>query len=949
MNTLKSLANASISDSTFGNYVSDGNNNNFTVDTPTDNSRREGNTVYHNYAIPLVNNAKGVLLEASAKRLLPVGFSLPSISIVSTGADHQRRFTSSFTLNGIQHVFRGARTKLDAEQCAYYYLLTCPEVARKLGSETKEPEPVSPQLIDVPKLQQQLKDANEEKLTWKTNYERAVEDALTYKNQVEVYKSELSRLGPKFDSIQNDLKQLKLDSADLRRDNELLKSDLRSRANYINELEEKNRALVAKISHNDKRSKALNVLLKSTQDEGPISSQLISALLQIGGVEQNPGPIVEANTPFSISQESLIRPPASDAPTGEALRARMLEILAKEPQFNQPVYSSNMDLNRILAPAYFYKDEPRKFVYTSTNDGFLPNYYDNFKPTVLRHNYFNDPDELAMAVECRCVNCKEFIRIQLMIGGVEQNPGPTNKISKNEENKIERAVERKISRKVRKIVKGGRKSNSKPKVVVVKTTTRPRKGRRNGNRRKPRMSKQLDTVSGVGQALSLVDAIVLSFVDPSGSQFVRYASEYTSEETAISSPWISIDCKWDTSNLSADHLFAVLFPSVERWVIHKYEGTVPAYEYTFSFVNGSATHDIDYGDIAATDKVPIPFILGTSTGANEIHGPNMYGGTLNGNRGDQARWIWVDSGSHITFDVTVSFTFGVDEGVEFTIDRFDGHSINYSVGLASKTATGSVDFTITDNGYYCLWAQTNGAGDASDSSYIRISNLKETRASSSGPVYCHLPIQGFQSMRSSMDSYRCLGQKVLYTNRSAPDDRAGEMISAQLHTNQWWLDFDDPDVLGSIQGSDRDGILNGLHRWRRVADAKDFELKSYHQVNSAGDMIDSWYPITPPTDYLMVMANVGVLAGRNARWTFGTNFEFTTKNTNFPIGSSNVSATAYRLALEKMKHMKATHENPKHVGKLISEMLGKTMSYAKRGATFANQVHQIASLMSTMM
>lgn len=439
------------------------------------------------------------------------------------------------------------------------------------------------------------------------------------------------------------------------------------------------------------------------------------------------------------------------------------------------------------------------------------------------------------------------------------------------------------------------------------------------------------------RAVVIAESIAL----PSLNTPVRWSSQFNDDKTAIAAPWSRVSVPWSTTSGDVDAI-AFVFRNASRAMVMS-DANVAGDAYSYLCQGSVQTSDAAaslpattwtaFSSATATGLGPgavLPLFMPIALSSNadySPHGPALLAGSDNKKGG--SRFFWIDFDATFTANITWN---GTGAAVKLRVDMWSPDGI--TEGVYNTLLTSGVD-TVTNfingGGYFTFKLVVMNVPTVN----ISTVTVNSATIAGSGLVMRHLPIKDYITNAPAAQAVRVTAASLMYTNEAAPLQRQGKITGYQSPQSSHWTDFYNNnsvgfnfDTVSSSQGSMTLAADLGIYGYLKPTQPRDFAFQS--DVDFEGSVLtDSYYSLNHGTAFLIVVAQISNILGRDAFWTVCHGVEYQTKDVWREI---EVPFDDYRIfdsALAHVKELPQWTENPLHFKTIVNAIrsnVGKVMN-----------------------
>jgi hypothetical protein len=433
------------------------------------------------------------------------------------------------------------------------------------------------------------------------------------------------------------------------------------------------------------------------------------------------------------------------------------------------------------------------------------------------------------------------------------------------------------------------------------------------------------------EKLNEFEKIIMSITNPAAFPPKRLVDSSNKQPTALAAPWTILDVPDNllSGDIPLGESLIFLFKDMERGYIYydrnstglsynyaMYQASLPTLAYQIPSATSIETFNI------AGQFYPMQFAYGKPTVTYQPHGTTWFGGSPNEERtGDSRRFFFLSVGD--TWSVTSNFANAVT--FKLSWDYWTPQSLtldHITTTIVGTGASATAFVTIVDEGYYALKMNSTSAP---------LTITMTSNIAGNGPVWCHNAVPGYDVNAGVTEGTRINAMSVLYSNRASDLNMQGEIVGYQAPQGTHWTDF-----LGSFRaiarstGSKTHMAKKGAYVWARSCGVQDHKFRRYIDLDNAGNILDSYYPLQPTTDFILLAASIAQDSGRDAIWTLNYGIEYKTRDTWRVIDSPRCNRELYQRAIDFTSDIPQVLENPNHL-KTIWGIVQKNAANMIRG------------------
>jgi hypothetical protein len=425
--------------------------------------------------------------------------------------------------------------------------------------------------------------------------------------------------------------------------------------------------------------------------------------------------------------------------------------------------------------------------------------------------------------------------------------------------------------------------------------------------------------------------IALVFADPENRQ-LRWGSIYSVSKTALSSPW-SRDNYPYTGDAAVFSSFLFVFRDLLRHSItfwgHVTNDTVYLFQWREPSGDSytlSPTLSLLY-DVIPSNQYLHPAYLAYSTG-DKFHGDALPVGTATGTNDGARRFFWCNVGDTISLiisnsDMTLTDTYAL------SVDRWTDAGIRENSQFSDGLFGEVTEREIAEEGYYAInivWHVSTPTVNP-----FVISNASLTHYSGDASVWGHQMMPHLMNNLASVNAARVTAVTAKVTNTASPLVRNGNISQFQAPAGSYWYNYASYDVVASAQGAATRTFEKGAYSFLKPTSPDDFNMHTYHTTNASGQLIDTFFPLTPVSGFLVLAWQTTDSSGRAGYTTIRPLIEFETTDTFRNVDVPRYTNAQYEMAIESVKYVPQHFENNTHFGALLSS-IRSSVNTLSRGA-----------------
>jgi len=350
---------------------------------------------------------------------------------------------------------------------------------------------------------------------------------------------------------------------------------------------------------------------------------------------------------------------------------------------------------------------------------------------------------------------------------------------------------------------------------------------------------------------------------------------------------------------------------------------------TYSYLGWITQPLIGVGEPSAGTSITLPALIGSGSLPINVsswqavttyqpHGPWLYAGS----DGGESRFWWVDcsaASSTITLAGTTSGT------ANFQLKSWNDGTVTRQAGTSLTSSVSTSAITITQSGYYSL---EYNSSTATDTFQITISGV--------GPVWAHRAVNLSAPKLASINQVRMVGVSMRYANRAAELAKEGMIYPLQLPKGDNWMHYVGNAgglTLASLKSEPRLAV-NGCYGFLKPTGERDFEPTKDFEVNPAGVLVDSCYPLEPTSGILGFQIQIPDVTGRVGELIFKYSLDFETTDPWVNTAYAADAVQPFDDAVGLIKKIQQFHDNPLHFAQIIDGI----RQGIKTGAGFINRI-----------
>jgi len=353
---------------------------------------------------------------------------------------------------------------------------------------------------------------------------------------------------------------------------------------------------------------------------------------------------------------------------------------------------------------------------------------------------------------------------------------------------------------------------------------------------------------------SYVPDLVMNMTDPKDAPGIRLVGDWTGGATATMNPFarISVPFSQGVSGTANNYLpisdaMIVTAPSMLHSNI-VYNFAVPTGSYSLFLQNGGSAGGAAPNTPPTNSGASLNLSVassGTSGVQNAVSAlPIAYGLPASGSQlpfgsllscgrlahDDPARYIFLHRGDVFTANAVANAGGANAPGAAYSLaatkwlPNAPNVAANFAVGTGGASSI-AFAWTAPELGWYTFSIQASG--DATSVLCTRLVFTSTLIATAAGARFCVNAAPSVAAVVASITDDRVIGRSVLFVNEAAPAGRLGDIMMAQLRTNDHWLNYigvnggataPSPgafgyDQLATLEQSAELPALNGAYMW----------------------------------------------------------------------------------------------------------------------------------------
>lgn len=473
--------------------------------------------------------------------------------------------------------------------------------------------------------------------------------------------------------------------------------------------------------------------------------------------------------------------------------------------------------------------------------------------------------------------------------------------------------------------------------------------------------------SEYAKGLNIAERIAMSIAAPMQYPVHRFASDFTTNQTAIANPWERVNATWYSSAapgvlLPSATLPCFVFRSLERAAVvfepngaavpwqyqlygtdEAYEGPLASFNQTVRTGSGNTTY------------LHIPYAKPLTTYAP--HGATFFAGRPK--EAPAGRFFWLNKTDTLTVTCATPVVGGNTYAITIFLDFWDADEgvvegktaiIQQSLfAVGGVTTATSVISALTgvnvQSGYYALRVMlrlTNGGTEQYGSAITM--QFYDLKFGSNAECFGHRSAADYGLNVTSVSGARVQAAAVRYCNVAAFNDLQGQVTVYQFPKAKHWKQQLDYTVVASTNDSETFDVKEGAYAFLKPQSSKDFELQTYTQ-SKFGILCDSYYPLKEEHGFLVAYCNITTAAGRSGFFEIchGVEYESSDVWRATDIASSRVSD--WRAAMNIVKNLDQYHRNKTHLKEILSKIkqaaksvLGGVVKYGPTAVRYAAEL-----------
>jgi len=435
------------------------------------------------------------------------------------------------------------------------------------------------------------------------------------------------------------------------------------------------------------------------------------------------------------------------------------------------------------------------------------------------------------------------------------------------------------------------------------------------------------------------ELVAVAFINPKAAPSIRWSSQYNSDKTGCTNPWIIVPVGWNnsatpntTTIVPNTDTVACVFRCAERAII-----------FTDANTAGSSMNYGLYGcEIDSSENLPVPassWIVLIDAGQVSLlhapyalsqlsyspHGPMLFAGSP----GSDQRFLWVDFSSQVIIAYSTTSSQVPHFPISYWMDGEEELVYNIVQGSTGLLQTATLKTANVDPAGYYSFSVTSTTGGAFVINAMTISNV------SGGPVTCHRPLPYYDVECKNVEAIRLYAASLKYTNQAGPLNRQGKVAQWQVPQGTPWGTLITPSgafsAISGSQGSETISVEHGAYQYLKITQPSDMDMKTWVTTRN-GVVVDSYYPLLPDTAFICTYVQVTPTAGQDGYWTFAFGIEFRSDHTWFENKVSTFSEEACSKAMSMLKRAPQYMENESHLSTLFSWLKKAGVTVLKAGA-----------------
>jgi len=474
---------------------------------------------------------------------------------------------------------------------------------------------------------------------------------------------------------------------------------------------------------------------------------------------------------------------------------------------------------------------------------------------------------------------------------------------------------------------------------------------------------------------SYVPDLVMNMTDPKDAPGIRLVGDWTGAATATMNPFARLAVPFSqgvggaaNNYLPTSDAMIVTSPSMLHANV-VYNFAAPSGTYTLFVQNGGVggasapntppTNNgaglnfavATSGTTGAQNAVsPVPFAYGLpTTGSMLPFGPLLSCGRLA--HDDPARYLFLHRGDAMTMNAVANAGGANAPGSAYTLTatkwlpNAPNVAANYAVATGGAAAIAFV-WVAPELGWYSF--SISASGDATSVLATRLVFTSSLLVTVAGARFCVNPAPSVSAVVASITDDRVIGRSVLFVNEAAPAGRLGDVMMAQLRTNDHWLNYVGPnggatapspgafgyDQLATLEQSAELPALNGAYMWA-LPGGPTWTDWIDELTCDEGILYDTHVPMSS-LSYQVMFIRIPIASGTTILNTpqagiFVISYAIevqttdTTREQSVALGSSMLMLEAQDV----IRTMKQYSENPDHIS-LIIENLRRVANFSAR-------------------
>jgi hypothetical protein len=521
----------------------------------------------------------------------------------------------------------------------------------------------------------------------------------------------------------------------------------------------------------------------------------------------------------------------------------------------------------------------------------------------------------------------------------------------------------------------GRGRRQQQPVVVQRQTTQQRLRKREKRRRqrlrrrnvlqqtladysnKGTLGDTSNIVHTTGAGLTVPQKIAHSIANPLMTNVQRLADEFSSNETAIASPFERVQAQWwtDTSPPAApivapQGLPCFAFRNAERASV-VYDANPAQNSWSYIFYGTDEDTQIPQTgfniNVRSGDResLHIPYALPGSS-SYQPHGKILMAGQCADKPKD--RFFFLNGNETLTgtfgIEAATDTTYSFDVGLDFW-DSDSGLMENIGTVLSQPAfAGGDVAINAPLNsaqipgwkgpGYYALTVKViPTVATVLEFNAEVVVGFENLTITSIGPCVGHRTLADYSINVNSVNGVRVQAVAVRYCNVAAMLSLEGQVSCYQVPQQQHWKDYlTNYDSIASSKGAQTFQVREGAYGFLKPTQPQDFDFQSYTKSVS-GQLTDSFYPLKEESAFLVFFPVITTADGRSGFFEICHGVEYQTKDVwrNTDVAAANDED--FRKAKNILKDIPQFYSNSLHVGQILNNV----RSAVTKGAKFVQK------------